>query len=242
MAPRKTAVKEVKSAQAAAIDFDFDAFLAGFQHPEFTASLIRRADLGPKLAARAKVLDELDEQIGRLETAEGEDGQERDITAVNPLATLTERRNRLTLEYNDIANEYNDSAVSFTFRVPDKKDDAATIQALMVAAGAPDQPERPDTEDMDKEEAEAVLTQYTEEFGVWWDLLAIRSMSVTCIEHPGTQYGAPPLTIEQWEALRDRVGAVAFNTLGQAWFEAVQAVAPAVPFSPRPLPTPATGG
>lgn len=246
MAPRRTAVK---TAQTEAAKFDFTQFLAGFKKQRFTESLIQRVDLAPDLGERVKVLDDLDDRIDKLEKAEGEDGQERDITVVNPLATLTARRQVLTEEYNEIAQIYNDSAVSFTFRVPDQKGDQAAIQALMDEIGAtqPDQPEIIKAEegsDTDEEERIAAINaenqaEFERDFEAWWDTLAIRSMSVTCIEHPGTAMGAPPLTVVQWEQLRATVGPVAFNTLGTAWFAAVQAAAPAAPFSPRSLATPA---
>jgi hypothetical protein len=86
----------------------------------------------------------------------------------------------------------------------------------------------------------ATKAEFEKEFSTWWDALAIRSMAVTCIVHPGTAQGAPPLTVPQWESLRDKVGAVAFGSLAAAWFEAVQAVAPSAPFLPRPLPSPET--
>jgi hypothetical protein len=58
-------------------------------------------------------------------------------------------------------------------------------------------------------------------------------MAVTCKSHT--------FTIPQWEALRDRVGEIAFNGLASAWFEAVQAASPSTPFSPKPLHTRTTG-
>jgi hypothetical protein len=163
---------------------------------------------------------------------------------VDPLAELTARRERLTVEYNDIAQVYNDSAVEFTFRAPDRKDDHLRIQAMMDEIGAvqPDAPVVRTDEDLPAEVISKINAKnqadYEAAFTVWWDALAIRSMSVTCISHPGTALGAPPLTVAQWEALQAKVGAAAFNTLGSAWFEAVQAVTPSVPFLPRPLPTP----
>lgn len=235
MAPRRTAVK---TAQSSAAQFDFDAFLADFRQPEFTANLVRRSDLAPELASRQRVLDELDESIERMERAEGDD-PERDITETSPLDKLLARRNALTIEYNDLADEYNNSAVQFTFRVPDKMDDKAKISGLMVSAGFVE-PTKPDTEGMDELEGQKLEAMYEVELDAWWTAMAIRSMSVTCIKHPGTAMGAPPLTVKQWEQLLDRVGQASFSTLTTAWFEAVQAAAPSVPFSQRPLHTPET--
>ena len=218
MTPRKT----LKSPAVLAVDFDFDGFLGGFKRPEFTSHLYQRADLAPKLKTLEEQLDELDSRIDKLERAEGEN-PERSIDEVNPLAELLQRRERITGEFNDLANEFNDSAVEFTFRVPDKKDDHTRIQGLMDEAGVT-QPEKPaDGED---------TTEFDKEFSVWWDTLVVRSMSVTCVSHP--------FTVEQWESLRDRVGELAFNELGSAWFEAVQAAAPTTAFLPKALPTPVT--
>lgn len=230
MAPRRSAAK---TAVIEAAEFNFDEFLDGFQRPTFTRNLNRRADLAPTLIEQQKVLDDLDERIDRLERAEGEE-PERDITAINPLHTLLERRERLTLEYNDLANEYNESAVSFTFRVPDKAGDHQRIQAMMAEVGQSVQPVRPPRSETGDEEADAEANtvadaKFEKEFEVWWDALAIRSMSVTCTSHD--------FTIEQWELLRDKVGNVAFANLATAWFEAVQAATPPAPFSPRPLPS-----
>lgn len=231
MAPRRTAAK---TAVVEAAEFDFDAFLTGFQRPHFTRTLARRADLTPQLMERMSVLDELDTRIDRLEKAEGEDGVERDITEVDALSELVARRNRLTNEYNDMANEYNASVIEFTFRTPDKADDSARIQALMDQTDTPTQPEKAADSDSGVPEVDAQIdadrdAAHEKLFEKWWDRLAIRSISVTCVSHD--------FTVEQWEALRDRVGVVAFSALAQGWFEAVQAAQPSSPFSLRPLPS-----
>jgi hypothetical protein len=241
MAPRRTAIKEIKTAQAAASTFDFAQMLAKYKKPIITESIIWRADMYPDLEAREAVLADLDERIEKLDSAEGEDGQERDVTEVNPLTELTERRYRLTLEYNALAEEYNASAWSFSFRPPDKKGDADLIKAMMDEVGIA-QPEAPDKVDTDDPEADAIANEanqkeFEKEFEIWWEAMALRSMTVTCIKHPGTDEGAPPLTLSQWEDLRDTVGPIKFAALGTAWFAAVNAGVPAVPLSPRPIPT-----
>lgn len=228
MGPRRTAAK---TAVVAAAEFNFDDFLADFERPEFTRDLFRKGKLAPKLKTLEDQLDELDTRIDRLERAAGEDGSERDITAVDPLAELERRREVLTVQYNELATEFNESAVSFTFRIPDDKDDKARIDDLMASAAVPE-PVRPDVEGLSEDEAAAAQEGFTAEFSVWWDALMLRSMSVTCISHE--------LTVAQWESLRDRVGMVAFNGLSNAWAEAVQAAKPNAPFLLRPSHTPIT--
>ena len=225
MTPRRPQTAVVEAAA-----FDFDAWLGGFQRPEFTRSLFKRADLAPRLSALEKQIDDLDTRIDKLERAE--ETAERSVTDVNPLAELTARRETLTAEYNDLAEQLNASSVEFTFRVPDRKTDHTTIQGLMDEAGMV-QPVKPeDTDDPELKKTQAA--EFDTEFSVWWDALALRSMAVTCKSHT--------FTVPQWEALRDRVGEIAFNGLAAAWFEAVQAASPAVPFSPKPLHIPTTGG
>ena len=231
MAPRRTAAK---TAVVEAAEFDFEAFLGDFERPEFTRQLFRKGKLRPKLDAMTRDLDDLDARIERLERAQGEDGGERDITAVDPLAELERRREALTLEFNDLANEYNASAVDFTFRVPDQQGDNVRIKELMDEAGLV-QPEKPETADTGDAEADDAanserLKQFDADFAKWWDGLAVRSMMVTCVSHE--------FTLEQWQQLRARVGEVAFSSLAEAWFQAVQAAAPNVPFSLRPSHTP----
>lgn len=226
MAPRRTAARTAVNEAAV---FDFEAAFAEFERPDFTRSLFRKGKLAPKIKALLTQLEELDDRIDRLEKTEGEDGRERDITAVNPLAELYERRDRITGEYNEMAEEFNASAADFTFRVPDDKGDHAKIQALMDEAGVK-QPERPDTEGVEEDVAAEKMAEFEKAFSEWWDALAIRSMSVTCVRHPWMDQGAPPMTLADWERLRASVGEVAFNALGQAWFEAVQAAAPSAPF------------
>jgi hypothetical protein len=226
MTPRKP---QNANAAVTAAEFDFDAWLTEFQRPEFTRSLFKRADLAPRLSALEKQIDDLDTRIDKLERAD--ETTERSLTDVNPLAELTSRREKFTTEYNELAEELNASAVAFTFRVPDRKTDHATIQGLMDDAGMV-QPVKPENTD-DEEQAKKQSTEFDTEFSVWWDALALRSMAVTCKSHT--------FTIPQWEALRDRVGEIAFNGLAAAWFEAVQAASPSTPFSLKPLHTPETG-
>jgi hypothetical protein len=77
------------------------------------------------------------------------------------------------------------------------------------------------------------MKQFDADFAAWWDGLALRSMSVTCVSHD--------FTLDQWQRLRERVGEVAFNQLAEGWFEAVQAASPNAPFSLRPSHTPTNG-
>lgn len=223
MTPRR---KAAKTAVNEAAVFDFEAFLGEFERPTFTRQLMRKASLLPELTERSRVLDEIDDQIERLEKAEGE--KERAITDSNPLAELQVRREKLTLEYNDVANEYNASAVDFTFRVPDQEGDREKIAALLDEAGLV-APDKPDTAGLDDDEKAAVTRAWEKDFESWWNAATLRSMSVTCTSHR--------LTVAQWEDLQARVGLLAFGHLKNAWAEAVQASTPTVPFSLKPLPT-----
>ena len=217
--------KAAKTAINEAAVFDFEAFLGEFERPTFTRQLMRKASLLPDLTQRSRVLDEIEEQIERLEKVEGE--KERAITDVSPLAELQARREKLTLEYNDLANEYNASAVDFTFRVPDQEGDQERIAALLEEAGL-EPPDKPD-ESLDGDERAAAMAVWEKDFETWWNAATLRSMSVTCTSHR--------LTVAQWEELQARVGLLAFGQLKNAWAEAVQAATPTVPFSLRPLPT-----
>lgn len=217
MASRKPATAVVEASE-----FDFDAWLRGFHRPEFTRSLFKRADLAPRLSVLEKQIDDLDTRIDKLERAD--ETAERSLTDVNPLAELTARREKFTTEYNDLAEQLNASAVEFTFRVPDKKDDHAKIQALMDEVGLTQPEKKEDTDDPEFNTIQAKA--FDEAFSIWWDALALRSMAVTCKSHT--------FTIPQWEALRDKVGEIAFNGLAAAWFEAVQAASPSTVFLAKP--------
>jgi hypothetical protein len=228
MAPRRTAAK---TAVVEASEFDFEAFLAGFERPEFTRSLFKKGKLVPVLAELGRELDDLETRIDRLEKAnpEGEDS-DRDITSVDPLSVLKRRHAEKTTEWNAVAEEFNASAIPFTFRVPDDKDDHDRINALMTAGGFV-QPVRPELDSELPEDVQAARkAEFDEAFNKWWDALTIRSMSVTCVSHT--------FTVAQWEALRDRVGLLAFAALMEAWSEAVQAAKPNGPFLLKPSPTP----
>lgn len=228
MAPRRTAAK---TAITEAAEFDFEKFLADFERPEFTRSLFKKGKLVPKLAELGRELDDLETRVDRLEkaTPEGEDS-DRDITAIDPLSVLRRRLAEKTLEWNAVAEEFNESAIPFTFRVPDDKDDHERIKALMDADGFV-QPEKPEpVEGEPAEDAAARKAVFDEAFNKWWDALTIRSMSVTCVSHT--------FTVAQWEALRDRVGLLAFSALMEAWSEAVQAAKPNGPFLLKPYPSP----
>ena len=233
MAPRRTAAK---TAVVEAAEVDFEKWLDDFERPEFTRQLFRKGKLAPKLADMVRDLDDLDARIERLERAQGDDGGERDITAIDPLSELERRRDALTQEYNELADEFQKSAVDFTFRVPDQQGDNVRIKELMDEAGLvqPEKPELSETGDAEVDDPinSARLKQFDADFSVWWDGLAIRSMMVTCVSPTHIR------TLDQWQQLRARVGEVAFSTLAQAWFEAVQAAAPSAPFSQRPSHTP----
>jgi hypothetical protein len=230
MPPRKP-----KTAVNGAATFDFDAFLTEFERPQFTRNLYRKGKLVPKLATMGAELDDLETRIDRLEKAAGDD-DERDITAVDPLSELKRRRAEATEAWNAVAEEFEASAVPFTFRIPDDKDDHEQIQALMVGFVQPEEPAKVDTGDAEADTLvnKANAEQYTKELAVWWDALAIRSMSVTCVSHS--------FTVDQWEALRKQVGLVAFANLMEGWAEAVQAAKPAAPFLRRPSVSPELEG
>lgn len=216
--------RKAKPVNDAAV-FDFDDWLAGFERPEFTRKLFRKGRLAPKISEMDAELDELDSRISRLETAEGDEKGDRGIDDIDPLAELRMRREDRTLERNAIVEEFNASAVEFTFRVPDKKTDRDRISALMDAAGY-SEPTKPDLDGLDEDEQAAKMAEFDDAFNAWWDALMIRSMSVTCSSHA--------FTVDQWEALRDVTGLGAFNLLSAAWAEAVQAAAPtSAPFSLR---------
>jgi hypothetical protein len=228
VAPRRTAAK---TAITEAAEFDFEAFLADFERPEFTRSLFKKGKLVPVLAELSKELDDLETRVDRLEkaTPEGEDS-DRDITAVDPLSVLKRRLQEKTTEWNAVAEEFNASAIPFTFRVPDDKDDHDRIQALLEQDGFV-QPDRPEPiEGEPAEDTAARKAAFEDAFNKWWDALTIRSMSVTCVSHT--------FTVAQWEALRDRVGLLSFSALMEAWSEAVQAAKPNGPFLLKPSPTP----
>jgi hypothetical protein len=204
---------------------DFEAFLGKFERPTFTRQLMQKAGLLPELTERSRVLDEIEKRIEMLEKVEDE--KERSITDVSPLAELQSRREKLTLEYNDLANEYNASAVSFTFRIPDQEGDKEKIEALLVEADLTP-PEKPD-ESLEGDGKAAAMKVWEKDFEAWWNAATLRSMSVTCTSHK--------FTVAQWEALQAHVGLLAFGDLKNAWAEAVQAATPTVPFSLRPLHT-----
>lgn len=223
MAPSR---KSARTAINAAAEFDFEAFLGEFEEPTFTRPLMRKGAMLPDLTERARVLDELEKDIERMESAE--EDVERDLTDVSPLAKLKATRTRLTLEYNAIAEEYNASAVDFTFRVPNRPGDHEQITALLEASGL-DEPPRPETDGLDDEEKAAVMAAWEKDFSAYWAKATLRSMAVTCTSHR--------MTPEQWERLENKVGVIAFGGLRNAWAEAMQAAAPSAPFSLRPLPT-----
>ena len=210
MAPRKPKMLTVNEAQS----FDFDAFVLGFKRPEFVRNLYQRADLLPKLAELDGLITELQTQLDKAEAAEG-DKPERSIDDVDVVATLRARLNRLVVEFNETYETYEASAVAFTFRVPDQKGDWAEIKQRMLVLGA-DSAKPPKDDDED-----AAVN--------WLTAQAVAGMSVTCTSHP--------MTVEQWQQFRSVVGDAALATLVQAWNEAVKAVVPAAPFSPKPSPS-----
>jgi hypothetical protein len=209
MAARKPKLLTVNEAQS----FDFDAFVLGFKRPEFTRNLYQRADLLPKLAELDALTTELQTQLDKAEAAEG-DKPERSIDDVDVVTTLRTRLNRLIVEFNELYEQYEASAVAFTFRVPDQSGDWAEIKTRMLALGADSKVPPKD----DDEEAQVH----------WLTAQAIAGMSVTCTSHP--------MDVEQWSQFRAAVGDAALATLVQAWNEAVKAVVPAAPFSPKVSP------
>ena len=209
MAPRKPKLLTVNEAQG----FDFDAFVGGFKRPEFTRNLYQRADLLPRLAELDELTNDLQARLDKVEAAAG-DNPERSVTEIDPATTLRTRLEALVAEFNDTYETYEASAVAFTFRVPDRNDDWPTIRELMRKLGV-DPGKVPDESD-----EPAVID--------WMTAQAIAGMTVTCTSHP--------MTVEQWQAFRERVGDNALGTLAQAWNEAVKAALPSAPFSPKPLP------
>jgi hypothetical protein len=211
MAPRKPKLVQVNEAK----DFDFDAFVHGFKRPEFTRNLYQRADLLPRLAELDELTNDLQARLDKVEAAEG-DKPERSIDDVDLGVTLRERLERLIAEFNDLYEQYEASAVAFTFRVPDQAGDWAEIKRRMLDLGA-------DSKTPPKDDDEDAVVK-------WLTAQAIAGMSVTCTSHP--------MTIEQWQQFRGAVGDAALASLVQAWNEAVKAVVPAAPFSPKPWPGP----
>lgn len=213
MAPRKPKLLTVNEAQG----FDFDAFVLGFKRPEFTRNLYQRADLLPRLSELNELTDDLQARLDKAEAAEG-DKPERSIDDVDVVTTLRARLDRLIIEFNDLYEQYEASAVAFTFRVPDQKGDWAQIKDTMHSMGA-----NPDKmpEDEGQEQIDWLVAQ------------ALSGMTVTCTSHP--------MTLEQWQTFREAVGDTALGTLVSAWNEAVKAVVPTAPFSPKPLPGPPNG-
>jgi hypothetical protein len=203
-------VKAVESETPA--DFDFGNFIGGFRRPIITRYLYQRADLVPRLSELDDLIGNLERQVDRMEQAD--ESVERSLTDDSPLVRMQSRLNTLIAEFNELAQEYEDSKIPFTFRIPDRKSDAARTKELMIADGVFD----PDPPSIDTPEGQ----EYA-------DIASLYSMAVTCTSHP--------MSPAQWKDFRDTVGEAAWLTLFLGWLEGVKAVMPSVPFSPKPLPT-----
>lgn len=209
MPPRKPKLLTVNEAKS----FDFDAFIQGFKRPEFTRNLYQRADLLPRLTELDDLTNDIQARLDKAEAAEG-DKPERSIDDVDVVTTLRARLDKLIVEFNDLYNEYEQSAVPFTFRVPDQAGDRTAVKQLMEADGLDTTPPKDDDDALEK----------------FAETHALYSMSVTCTSHP--------MQPAQWKQFREHVGEAAFGQLVQAWVEAVKAAAPSAPFAPKPSPTP----
>jgi hypothetical protein len=209
--PAASRVKAVE--QETPADFDFDAFVGGFRRPTITKFLYQRADLVPRLSELDEIIGDLERRVDRMEQAD--ETVERSVTEDDPLTRMQQRLNRLIGEFNDIAQEYEDSKIPFTFRIPDRKSDSQQTRAMMTADGVFD----PNPPSIDTPEGE----EYA-------DIASLYSMSVTCTSHP--------MTPDQWKAFRETVGEAAWMTLFMGWLEGVKAAMPSVPFSQKPLPIP----
>ena len=209
---KRPAASRVKAVEQTPANFDFDAFVGGFRRPTITKYLYQRTDLVPRLSELDSIITDLERRVDRMEQAD--ESVERSVTDDNLLTRSQERLNRLIGEFNEIAEEYENSRIPFTFRIPDKKSDSETTRALMTADGIYD----PNPPSMDTPEGE----EYA-------DLAALYSMSVTCTSHP--------MDPAQWKVFRETVGEAAWMTLFLGWLEGVKAAMPSVPFSQKPLPT-----
>lgn len=210
MAPRKPKLVTVNEAK----EFDFDAFIQGFKRPEFTRNLYQRADLLPRLSELDEITANMQQRLDQAEAAKGENDV-RGIDDVDAAATLRTRLDALIQEFNGLYDEYEASGIAFTFRIPDQKEDRTAVHKAMKADGL-------DTElpkDADDEQTIALA-----------DTFAMYSMSMTCTSHP--------MTVEQWKALREKVGEAAFQSLAVAWVEATKAANPTPPFVKKLLTTP----
>lgn len=218
MTPRKPAKAKILTVNEPK-QFDFDAYIMKVRdrRPVFTRNLYLAADLVPRLSELDLLIDDLTVRLEKVETAEG-DNVERSVTDVNVPLQLRTRLVELTDEFNRLAQEYQDSADPYTFRMPDQKKDRLAVDELMKADGVwlEKLPDHPDA-----------ANEYA-------DLAAVYSMSLTCTSHP--------MTVAQWMELREAVGEAAFMSLATAWVEAVKASQPSAPFSPKPLPSPVTAG
>jgi hypothetical protein len=211
MAPRKPRLATINEAKT----FDFDAFIQGFKREEFTRNLYQRADLLPRLSELDDIINSMQGRLDTARQARGDEPEARGIDDVDIVAQLEQRLNALTAEFNEIYDEYEASAVRFTFRIPDQKNDRLELKEALEAGGVP-------LEMPDDATDEELLDQA--------DKVAMYSMSLTCSSHP--------MTVEQWRKLRETVGEPAFQSLARAWVEATKAANPTAPFSRKVLTTP----
>lgn len=193
-------------------DFDFDAFVGGFRRPTITRYLYQRADLVPRLSELDEIISDLERRVDRMQNAD--ETVERSVTDDDPLTRMQDRLNRLITEFNDIAQEYEESKIPFTFRIPDRKTDTQRTRSMMESDGV----FNPDPPPIDTPEGE----EYA-------DITSMYSIAVTCTSHP--------MSVPQWRAFRETVGEAAWMTLFMGWLEGVKAAMPSVPFSQKPLPT-----
>lgn len=206
---RKPKLLTVNEAQS----FDFDAFISDIRTPEFTRNLYRRADLAPRIAELDATISDVEKRLEQADNADDEH-QDRGITDVNVAATLRERLGRLITEFNDLVEQFEASAIPFTFRLPDPKADTQRIRDMMTADGVP--------WDTSEDDPEKFLV-FAQEYGLY-------AMSLMCTSHP--------MNVEQWRRLRSKVGELAFEQLSEAYLEAVKAAQPSAPFLPKPSPGP----
>lgn len=195
-------------------EFDFDSFAQGFQRPRYTANIFRRADLVPRLSELSELIDDLQARLERMD----EDDSDRGIEDDHPAARTRIKAAELISEFNELAQQYDDSKVTFVLRSPDGRSDHEKIRKVMEADG------------VFQEDPPPVTTREGQQYA---DDVAMYSLSVMCVSHD--------FTVEQWKALRAAIGEVSYAAILGAYFEAVKGILPSAPFSPKDLPSPTRG-